>query len=453
MAGAWLVLLCAAPATAQITQDDALHQAVGAPADLHLSGSVRARIEVIEDQFRPEAAESDALISLRTTLFAEYQKGPIRVGAEFQDARGYLQKSNSSADTGVVNALEFSQYYIGFDLGAALGSGSETRVTAGRQTMALGSSRLVSRQGFRNSMNSYAGVRLERATAAGGRFVAFWMMPNIRLPADTTSILANDPQWDRETTDLQLFGAFNARPIGKGVLLEAYAYGLAERDAPGFETSDRRIVTPGLRLKRTPEGTGIDFEIEAMAQFGTARASRSATDVTDRKVRAYGFHGELGYRWAGGLKPRVTGFLDYYTGDRGAGALNRFDSLYGGRRFEFGPTALFGPVSRANLVSPGVRVEASVGKRLSLMSNYRLLWLDSATDSFAATGVRDSSGRSGRNAGQQFEAQLRYQLVPKIATLEMGYARLFKGPFLQNAPNAPSTGDTEYAYADITFAF
>lgn len=446
-------LCIATPAIAQVTEDGALHEAIGSPDNLRLSGSFRPRIEMIDGQFRPDAARSDQLLSLRTTLFAEFDTGPVRIGAEFHDARGYIQKRNSSADTGVVNALEFSQYYVGFDLDDALGSGSDARVTAGRMTMTLGSSRLVSRQGFRNSMNSYTGLRLERLNPAGGRFVAFWTMPNIRLPADAASILDNKPQWDRETSDLQLFGVFNAEPIGQTLTLETYIFGLAERDAPGFETSNRSLLTPGMRLTRTPNGGGLDFELEGMAQLGSARASRVATDTVDREISAFGFHGEFGYSWAGGWAPRVGGFLDYYSGDRGGGALNRFDSLYGGRRFEFGPTALFGPLSRSNLVSPGVRLEVKPGKRLNLMGSFRFLRLDSATDSFASTGVRDAAGRSGRNAGQQVEARARYQLIPSLTLLEIGYARLFKGPFLRNAPNAPSTGDTNYGYADITFTF
>lgn len=447
-----LGLFCSATAQAQVTEDGALHEAIGSPDNLHLSGSFRPRIEVIDGQFRPDAGKSDQLLSLRTTLFGEYDAGPIRIGAEFHDARGYFQDRNSSADTGVVNALEFSQYYVGVDLDDALGDQSDTRITAGRMTMALGSARLVSRQGFRNSMNAYTGFRLERTAPGGRRFVAFWSMPNVRVPTDTNGIFANRPQWDRATTDLQLFGAFNAQPLAEDLMLETYAYGLIERDGTGAGTSKRHLASPGVRLKRAPKDGGIDFEVEAMAQFGKAREGQTVAGRT-QKIRAYGFHGDVGYRWAGAWKPRIAAVFDYYSGNRDNGKLGRFDFLYGGRRFEFGPTALFGPVSRSNLISPGIRIEAQPAKRLSLMSNIRLLRLASATDSFGLTGVRDPAGRSGRDAGAQFEAQLRFQLIPGIALLDIGYARLFKGSFLRQAPNAPDTGDTNYGYADITFTF
>lgn len=455
MRGALLLVALLAPASAvaQVSGDGLLHEAVGSPEELRLSGSLRARIEAIDGQFRPAVATSDQLLTLRTTLFAEYDSGPVRIGAEFHDARGYLQSRNSSVDSGTVNALEFSQYYLGADLGDALGENSDSRLTVGRMTMALGSSRLVSRQGFRNAMNSYTGVRFERTSADGGRVVAFWTMPAVRLPLDAAGIRGNRVKWDRESTGVQLFGFFGSLPLDKATTVEVYGYGLRENDRDDFQTADRRLFTPGARLRRMPSGGGPEFEVEAMAQVGTARRTRSAADTADVPVRAFGFHGEAGYRWAGGWKPRITAFLDYYTGDRGGKTMGRFDFLYGGRRFEVGPTALYGPVSRSNLVSPGVRLEANPTTRLTFNGHYRRLRLDSASDSFGLTGVRDPAGLSGHNAGHQVEGQLRYQLIPKIALLDIGLARLFKGSFLRNAPNAPDTGDTTYGYADLTFTF
>src|SRR3546814_5960549 len=110
----------------------------------------------------------------------------------------------------------------------------------------------------------------------------------------------------------------------------------------------------------------------------------------------------------------------------------------------YGPTGLYGPISRSNEISPGVRVEVKPDKRWSAFAMYRALWLANRTDSFGSTGVRDATGQSGRFAGQQLEASASYWLMPKVAQLEVGYARLFKGRFLRVAPNAPDTGDTNY---------
>ncbi|MCK8455149.1 MULTISPECIES: alginate export family protein [Sphingomonas] len=91
----------------------------------------------------------------------------------------------------------------------------------------------------------------------------------------------------------------------------------------------------------------------------------------------------------------------------------KIDTLYGARRFELGPTELFGAVDRSNLVSLGVGVKASPTKRLSLMSDYWLFRLASAFDRFSNSDVQDEAGRAGRRAGQQVQAQLEYDLFPQ----------------------------------------
>ena len=447
-------LLMPSTAAAQITDDGLLHEAIGAPDDWHLSGSVRARFEAIDGQFREEAVNRDQVLALRTTLFAEYDSGPVRVGAEFHDARAYFQRRGSSVGTDVVNALEFSQYYVQGDLGAALGTGTASYLKAGRMTMQLGSERLVARQGFRTSVTSFTGVRMTREDEGGdGReFVVFWTMPTVRLPTGTTAIRRNRPQWDRENTDLQLFGVFNRLPVSRDIRLETYAYGLIERGESQEDRSDRRLFTPGLRLFARPD-SGTMFEVEAMAQFGRGRDGSPDSGKPVVPVQAYGFHGDIGYRFAGGWKPELTAFFDYYTGNRREGRIERFDTLYGARRFEFGPTELFGAADRSNMLSPGARLKASPAERLSVMGDYRLLRLASAVDRFSNSDVQDATGRAGRNAGQQVQLQVEYDLIANVLALDLGYARLFKGRFFRDAPNAPNPRDVNYGYSSIMFSF
>lgn len=189
-----LGVFTAGTAQAQVTEDGLLHEAIGAPEALHLSGSVRARFEAIDGQYREEAVTRDQVLALRTTLFAEYDTGQVRLGVEFHDARAYFQRAGSSVATDVVNALEFSQYYLQGDLGDALGRGSDTLVKAGRMTMQIGSERLVARQGFRTSVTSFTGVRLIREGDGDRQFVAFWTMPTVRLPTNARAIRRNRPQ-------------------------------------------------------------------------------------------------------------------------------------------------------------------------------------------------------------------------------------------------------------------
>ena len=445
----------AVPAAAQDTSGtNALQQAIGSPDDFTLSGSFRARIEGIDGQFRPTAAHDDQLLSLRTTLFGEYHPGPIKIGGELWDSRAYLESKNSTVSTGEVNALELVQAYIGVDLGSALGSGSKTEITGGRMTMSIGSKRLVSRQNFRNTTNSYTGVKLERRGGDGSLLTAFWVMPQTRLPSDAHGIRHNDVEWDRETSDVQFYGVDYQIPLSlPGAGFEFYGYGLDERDAPGYQTTNRHLFTPGVRLYRKPKAGVTDFDLEAILQRGHEHATSAPTDVTALPVKAWFAHAGVGHTFGGSWQPRVEAVFDYGSGDGTGRSIGRFDQLYGARRFEYGPTGLYGLISRSNEISPGARIEVKPDKRWSAFAMYRALWLASRTDSFGSTGIRDATGQSGRFAGQQAEASASYWLKPKIAQLEVGYARLFKGRFLRDAPNAPDTGDTNYGYASILFDF
>jgi hypothetical protein len=411
------------------------------------SGTFRVREEAIADQFRPApAASDDRLLSLRTTFFAEYAKGPWRVGGELFDSRGYGERTNSTTSTSEVNAFELGQAYVGLDLDAG-------SLTVGRFTMDAGSRRLIARNRFRNTINAFTGARWD-GNAGADRYRVFWTLPQTREPSDAQGVHDNDVQWDRESPDLQFFGGSWTHEGVLGGALEVYGYGLAERDSARIATRNRRLFTPGVRLARKAGPGRNDYEIEAIYQTGRERASTKPTDVADLDVSAWFLHAEAGHTFDAAWSPRLALQYDLASGDRGKpGEYGRFDTLFGARRGEYGPTSLWGAVQRANLNSPAVRLSIAPTKRLDGFVAARLLWLESATDSFASTGVRDPSGRSGKFAGEQVEAQARYWLVPKAVRLETGLAWLGKGRFLKDAPNAPKDGDSSYGYVDVTFGF
>src|SRR5690554_6485206 len=97
-------LTFAAPAVAEPAWR--LHDALGAPAALTLSGSTRGRYEAIDGQARVGFNDSDELLSFRTLVLAEYRIGRFRLGGELQDSRAYLSDDGTPLTTGEVNALE-----------------------------------------------------------------------------------------------------------------------------------------------------------------------------------------------------------------------------------------------------------------------------------------------------------------------------------------------------------
>ena len=446
--------LTSTPALAQDKDEPfTLQEAIGNPDNFKISGSARVRYEALHNQFRPGLDRNDDLVTMRFTLAAEYDGDPIKVGAEVQDSRAYFADLGSSVNNGDVNALELIQAYVGVDLGKPLGHGSEGQLTAGRFTLDLGSRRLVGRNNFRNATNAFTGVRVDAKGAKGGKVTAFLTMPQQRLPSDKPSILDNKVQWDHEGTDLVFYGVFSSFPkLVGGADLETYFYGLDEDDRDGVATRNRRLYTPGARLLKAPANGKIDYDLEYAHQFGSIAAS-TAPDAARQDVSANFAHAAVGYRLDAKWQPRIALEYDYASGNHPGGDYNRFDSLYGPRRSDFGPTGIYGPLGRSNIHAPGVRFEVKPSDRLDAFVGYKALWLDSVTDSFANTGVRDQAGTAGRFAGQQVEGRMRYWFVKDFLRLDTGAAVLFDGRFLRDAANANRTGDTLYGYIDLTATF
>jgi hypothetical protein len=425
---------------------------VSAPAladdgKLEVEGSVRARVEVIDGQFRPNTADTGALM-LRTQLRAEYDAGPVRIGGEIQDARVYFERQPTSIGTTEVNALEPTQAYLIAEIS------KNTELQLGRMTMDWGSRRFVSRQNYRNSTNAFTGARFDWKPGKGDSVTLFWVMPQDRLPNDKDGILDNEVELDRERIDQQFFGGRVVKSnIVGSVALETYLYRLFERDGENFATRNRRLWTSGFRLLQAPKRGAVDFEVEAAWQGGRARASTSASDRTDLVVDAGFVHASAGYTFDAPWSPRLAFAYDYASGDRRGGSYGRFDTLFGARVFEFGPSSLYGPIGRANLSAPEVRLEVKPDKRWDGHVAVRPLWLDSATDTFSSTGLRDASGASGHYAGTQFDTRVRYWLKPGAVRLAAGVAVLAKGRFLEEAPRAPDNGDTHYGFFEVTWGF
>lgn len=420
-----------------------------------IDATTRARVEAIGGQFRPNVAADDVFVSFRTTVATKAELGAVAIGGEIVDARGYGQRDGSSVRTSEVNALEPIQAYVAYRASDAFARGATATITAGRWSLDIGSSRLVGRTDFPNAVQSYLGGLVEWRSKGKDRIVAFWAKPFSALPDDVAGIEDNAIELDRAGGNLTFFGASaTLAKAFRNVGVEAYGYRLAEDDRVMRLTRNRHLVTAGVRLRRAPAKGQFDFEGEAAYQWGTARATTAVSDVRNLDVRAGFAHVEAGWTAARGWTPRVSAMFDYASGDgRDAGTWGRFDTLFGARRSDFGPVALYGPVGRANLLSPGLRLEAKPSKRLDFMTSLRGLWLARATDSFASTGVRDRNGASGRYAGTQFEARARRWLVPERLRLEVGGAYLAKGRFLENAPNAPDTGDTRYVHVDLAASF
>ncbi|MCP3733235.1 alginate export family protein [Sphingomonas sp. MG17] len=415
-----------------------------------LSGSIRVRYETIENQPRTGFDRTDALMNLRTTLFASYREGPLTIAAEIWDSRVWGADAGTPVTTNEVNTAELVQAYAAYR--TQLG---KTRLTvqAGRSTLNIGSRRLVAADDYRNTTNGYTGLKTDIAAPGGIAGTLIYVLPQQRRPDDAASLRSGRIEWDHEGFDQVLWGGTVAKAKAIGpVTIETSFYHLGERDTPGRGTRDRSLNTYGGRVMRDAAAGKVDFEIEAFLQSGRISAS-TAANAAKVPVSASFVHADLGYTLADAWKTRFSLEYDRASGDHVGGSYGRFDTLFGMRRADLAPAGLYNAVGRANLVSFGPRVEMAPSKRIDLTATWHALWLAEPTDSFSTTGVRDASGRAGNFAGHQFDARLRWWVLPEKLRFEANGVVLAKGRFLREAPNAPAGGTTLYTSVNLTASF
>lgn len=420
---------------------------------LSVTGTVRLRYEAIGGQARTGFNQSDQLVNLRTTLKAEYSEGALRVGVELYDSRVWGEDAGSPVSTSEVNAIEPVQAYVAADFADAFGRGTMLTMTAGRMMLNLGSRRLVAADDYRNTTNGYTGLRADVVASRGWKATAIYVLPQQRRPDDREGLRETRVRLDREGFDLVLWGGqvSRARILGQATAELTYFH-LGERDAPGRPTRDRSLDTLGGRVIREPHPDGIDYEVEALYQTGHASVSAAAAAARQR-VSATFFHADMGYSFSGPWKPRLSVEFDRASGDRRGRRFGRFDTLFGMRRADLAPSGIYNSVGRANIMTAGIRLEAAPDKRLDWFAVYRPMWLAAKDDSFSSTNVRDSTGRSGRFAGHQIEARLRYWIVPARLRFEFDGVLLAKGRFLRDAPNAPPGNWTRYGSLNLSANF
>lgn len=431
-----------------------LGEALRAPDWLKISGSVRPRYETLTNTLVAGRTGGDEMLSVQSLLKIEAHTSDFALGGELLDARRLSGNAGGSVPA-EIDALEPVQLYAAWRPQDFLLPGATLDLTVGRFTMDIGSRRLVARANYRNILQSFDGVRAIWDSEDHFKLTAFYTHPTLRLPADTPSALDNEAVLNRGHDNYRFSGASLEAALPLAISGELFHYDLDENDAPGNATRNRDLATTGARLFRAPNKGAWDLDLEYMQQTGSIRATTSAADTTDLDHDASMLHVQVGYTLDAPWSPRLAFQYDQASGDKSPSDLSneRFDSLFGDRSFEYGPTGLYGVVARTNLIGPGIRVELKPDKLSEAALVVRQLRLDSAADSFANSNVRDASGASGDEAGTQIELRYRRWLVPDSLRLQVGGVAVLKGEFLDSAPNATRNGDTLFGYTDITWAF
>lgn len=415
----------------------AQEQAVAEPTRLQLSGSVRLRHETLSAPLRAGRTGSDQLASWSLRILAEYDAGPLVLGAELLDARGVLNDSGSVLTPNLINTLEPYQLY------ARVRTGPQSSLQLGRFNMAIGSSRLIAHNHTINSPFNFDGARLRQFLSERWALDAFYVVPVRIEPRDRASLLDNESRIDAGDWNMQLAGLHLTRTGLAGRWRgEAYAISLDEEGGPS-------LISWGARLMRPPAPGQLDADLETVLQTG-----RQPAPGGERDIRAALIHLGLGYTFEDAWRTRLSAHLVHAGGDSGAGndPFHRFNPVFGGRSMDFGPAALFGPLARENLNSASLRYQARPGP-VELQARVQEAWLATARDRWRIAGLRDASGQSGRRIGTVIDVSIGYDMAQSQVRIEAGLGVLFKGRFARTAPGAMDARDTVYSFVQLTRRF
>ncbi len=431
-----------------------LGDAIGAPDWLKISGSIRPRYESLGNTFYAGRTGSEQLLGLQTLLKAEIDTGELVLGGELLDSRRIASDETGGAP-GEIDTLEPAQFYLAWRPGNFLMDGASLDLTLGRFTMDIGSRRLIARSNFRSLLQGFDGARAVWTSPDKLKLTGFYVAPATRAPSDIPSALDNEAAFNPTLDNIRVSGLHVEIPLPYTLVGEVYAFDFNEDDSSDTATRNRDLSTLGVRLKLAPKASMFDFDLEYAHQTGSIRATTSPADVTDLDHEAHTVHAQAGYTFDLPWSPRLALQYDEASGDKSPSDLSseRFDPLFGDRAFELGPTSIYGAVSRTNFLFAGLRLEAKPDGQSETYVAVRQITLDADTDSFANSGVRDTTGASGKDVGTQLEVRYRRWLVPNSLRLSVGGATIFQGDFLETAPNATGGGDPVFGYTELTWTF
>ncbi|MEA1785330.1 alginate export family protein [Arenibacter sp. GZD96] len=411
----------------------------------------RARIELrYNDIRRSDSFNEDFTLLLRQRIYLGvlHVLDPLRVAVELEDARqnnGNYPITNREANkTEMIQA--YAELYFNKALGTdALGNARPISIRYGRMAFEFLDRRLIARNNWRNTTNTFTGLRL-----ALGDEQNDWQLDGLLVQPINRDISALD-RTDKERWFYALMGHW--RKWSQIVTIEPYYLGLKQNATIENNNRIREIHGFGLRLYGWIHTSGFNYDLTGMYQIGKDNG---------QDHRAYAFTSEIGYTVKSTpLKPRVSAFFGYVSGDKNPNdnRNNRFERYFGFAR----PWSSDDYVVMENIVTPKLKVEFQSrikGLLFKFDGGYSFYWLASNTDRFAnllggTTLNRDSSGNSGKFLGHGLDFRTRFAPTPFL-DVNMGYTHYRFGDFIQNrqfAANGENASVSNFLYVELSVNF
>lgn len=403
----------------------------------------RFRYEYRNNDFRHTQDTLDEPYLLRTRGFMAIKNilDPLRLTLEVEDARRNHSGFSRSFDTRDINQAELIQAYLELYFKETPlekdANGNERPFSAkvGRHAFEYLDRRLLARNEWRNTTNTFQGVR-----ATIGQQKNDWQIDLLALkPVQRLTVKLDEVDHAQD-----FYGVIgDLRRWSEHVTLQPYYFLLkqdgqqVQYDINGNVASlnnriDREIHTAGLRAYGVVAKSGWDYDVSYAKQWGHQdQLDNQGHLIAQLDHDAYAYNAELGYTFKHAWKPRVSAFYGFASGDNNPSDTSnqRFDRLFGFAR----PWSSNDYIQMENISTPKVRVEfeptQSWFESLKVDAGYSWYRLDSAVDRWnAGANLRDTAGNSGKNVGEEIDVRVRFPLN-KYVGANIGYAHFWAGDF------------------------
>ncbi|MBF5038291.1 alginate export family protein [Methylophilus sp. 13] len=462
----------------------------------------RARFESRQNDFRRAQENIDEPILLRTRAYLGLKNilDPFRFAVEVQDSRRNHSDYNGFSDPRISNdpkdidhadfiqgylELYFKESIFGKD---DLGNSRPFWVRGGRLAWEDLDRRLIARNEWRNTTNSFQGIRANIGEKKNDwQLEAFAVQPVQRFANQLDQVdhaqhfygLVGDWRGWSEYVTIQPYYFYlkqdgsRVKYDGNGVEYANRAWYNAVRQAQA--QVDREISTGGIRVFGILPGTQWDFDVSYNKQWGHVQrfvtsSAQSLSLANGRYITvdqdAYAYNAEVGYTFNKHLwKPRFSASYGVATGDHVSGGSSSrdtsdnqgFDRLFGFAR----PWSNNDYIQMNNIRATKVRAEFD--PKVPFLENVKVdtgfSWyrLDDATASWSAgSNLQDVSGRSGTDLGKEVDLRIRFPLN-QYASLNLGYAHFWAGDFVKDAIKIASNNNdptrslsSDFFYTELT---
>lgn len=394
----------------------------------------RSRIENFDNFYRVSSLPSDGGYFSRHWFYLGVRDvlDPFRFTVELEDSRREGFDFPPSARQN--NHTDFLQAYA--ELYSKNGFfGHTTSLQAGRFTIDAVDRRLVARNRFRNSANTFDGVRLKIGDDKSPWIANFFA---------TRPVEAREGSFDdRSREEREFYGAYATfRGSSPAFVFEPYYFYL---DDQRNQARERILHTAGAHAYGLIYNNFFDYDVTVSAQWG---------DLNGLDHSAYFVHAELGHTFKHPWKPRLSAWINYGSGDDDPGDSDsgRFTELFGAPFGLYGFSRFF---TAENTINPTLSLSLKPADEVKVELYLRSYTLASDTDAWVRGGAavpggrRDPLGSSGRHIGEEIDLRVRWQANDQLL-FNTGLAHFMPGSFVDETGLSESS---TLVYLQGTFDF